>query len=153
MADSHPLLSAVSQCLHRSDWNHTVDLEKSMILVMYTIELASLRMVIAVQERTQRIILMISLERRCPRKYRDTMSDFCNRTNFQIPSGFFAMDKDNGEVRYRSSVDVEGTEVNPVFVNNLVRPAFGSVQRCYRALQKIMAGFSIESAMEEIPNH
>jgi hypothetical protein len=75
------------------------------------------------------------------------VTEFCNRQNFLHPLGFFVVYRKDGEVRFRHSVDVEGIAPTPVFVTNLIQPVFAVVKHAYPALQRIMAGYSLEAAI------
>jgi hypothetical protein len=140
------LLHRFSECLKEADWSHTIDVERNFILLMSTNDLCSFRVLILVKERDEQVVVIISIERRCPPPYRDTMADFCNLINYDMPFGFFSLDGRDGETRYRHSVDVEGIKVTPTFVDNLLKESLGYAKTHYTAIQKIMAGFSIEAA-------
>jgi hypothetical protein len=147
--DGLSLLCRFSECLKAADWSHTVDVERNFVLLMSTNDLCSFRVLILVKERAQHLIVIISVERRCPAAFRDTMADFCNLINYEIPFGFFSLDGRDGETRYRHSVDVEGIKLTPTFVDNLLKESIGHAKRSYTAIQRIMAGLSIEAAKKE----
>lgn len=142
------LLKQMSECMKIKNWIHTVDSEKSIILFTASNEIASLRFTFLIKESDNRIILLLSYERHCPEKYRQIMADFVNRINYAIPIGFFAIDLTDGEVRYRHSADVEGIEINEIFVDNFIRSSITFCRLYYNPIQAVMNGYSIEAAME-----
>lgn len=142
------LLKQMSECMKIKNWIHTVDSEKSIILFTASNEIASLRFTFLIKESDNRIILLLSYERHCPEKYRQIMADFVNRINYAIPIGFFAIDLTDGEVRYRHGTDVEGIEINEIFVDNFIRSSITFCRLYYNPIQAVMNGYSIEAAME-----
>ena len=142
------LLKQMSECMKIKNWIHTVDSEKSIILFTASNEIASLRFTFLIKESDNRIILLLSYERHCPEKDRQIMADFVNRINYAIPIGFFAIDLTDGEVRYRHSADVEGIEINEIFVDNFIRSSITFCRLYYNPIQAVMNGYSIEAAME-----
>lgn len=142
------LLKQWSECMKIKNWIHTVDTEKSIIFFTASNEVASLRFTFLIKETDNRVILLLSYERHCPDKYRQIMADFVNRVNYAIPIGFFAIDISDGEVRYRHGIDVEGIEINEVFVDNFIRSCITFCRKYYNPIQAIMNGYSIEAAME-----
>src|SRR3569832_1222181 len=43
----------------------------------------------------------------------DAMAEFLTRANYGLVVGNFEMDYDDGEIRYKTSLDVEGAELSP----------------------------------------
>lgn len=142
------LLQKWSECMKTKNWTHTVDNEKGLILFTVSNEIASLRFIFIFKESDDRIILLLTYERHCPELYRQIMADFANRVNYAIPIGFFAVDLSNGEVRFRHSIDVEGIEINSIFVDNFIKSCVTFCRRYYNPIQAIMNGYSIEAAMD-----
>ena len=55
-----------------------------------------------------------------PEDKRQVVAEFLTRANYGLKVGNFEMDMDDGEVRYKTSIDVEKTELNKTLVSNLV---------------------------------
>jgi hypothetical protein len=55
-----------------------------------------------------------------PPPLRPVVTEFVARANFGLPLGCFTMDPDTGEVRFRTSADVDGGPVPVELVRNLV---------------------------------
>lgn len=55
-----------------------------------------------------------------PEAKRPTMAEFITRANFGMIIGNFEMDYDDGEVRFKTSVDVEGSELSPPLIRQTV---------------------------------
>jgi hypothetical protein len=55
-----------------------------------------------------------------PPERRLAVAEFLTRANYGLKVGNFEMDIDDGEVRFKTSIDVEKTELNRELVSNLV---------------------------------
>ncbi len=52
---------------------------------------------------------------------RAALAEFVTRANFGLVVGNFEMDMDDGEVRYKTSIDVEGDRLSTALLHQLVR--------------------------------
>ena len=55
-----------------------------------------------------------------PEERRLAVAEFLTRANFGLKVGNFEMDMDDGEVRFKTSIDVEKAELTRALVSNLV---------------------------------
>jgi hypothetical protein len=55
-----------------------------------------------------------------PEDKRSTLAEFLTRANYGMILGNFELDFDDGEIRYKTSIDVEGDRLTPTLVQNLV---------------------------------
>ena len=134
--------------MKEEDWKFNLDKDKNLILFTNATEVAQLHSMIIFKEEAQHVIVLLSLERRCPEKYRKDMMEFCNRINWQSAIGHFACDARDGEVRMRHAADVESLKLTGKFVDNFLRVVVGTVKRNYMKLQAIMEGIPLEDALE-----
>lgn len=86
-----------------------------------------------------------------PEQMRATMAELLTRLNYGLVIGNWEMDFRDGEVRYKTSVDVEGDRLSTNLVRNLV---FLNLQMMDRSLPSIMGvmygGLSVEMAVQQI---
>jgi hypothetical protein len=99
--EPEPFVRRVAACLTAANWSYTADERKKLIWLLCGDNVSSLRLTLICKDRESQVLLFISLERRCPAAYRTTMANFCNRANFDIALGFWAVDFRDGEVRFR----------------------------------------------------
>lgn len=74
--------------------------------------------------------------------------EFVARANFGITVGNFEVDYQGRSVRYKSSIDFQGTELEPVLIRNAILGAMDGVETYAEALLEVMAGS--KSAQEAI---
>jgi hypothetical protein len=55
-----------------------------------------------------------------PEARRAAMAEFVTRANFGLIIGNFELDYADGELRYKTSIDVEGTEINQALIRQCV---------------------------------
>jgi hypothetical protein len=74
------------------------------------------------------------------------MAQFMSKANFAMNLGGYEMDPDDGELRFRNSIDVESLSMTSKFVDNFVRTfgIFGS--RCWKPVEMILNGRSVQEA-------
>ena len=75
-----------------------------------------------------------------PDEQRAAVGEFCNRANFGLAIGNFELDVDGGEVRFRTSIDAEGTEPTPELVRNAVVANVLTMDRYVTGLLAVLNG-------------
>ena len=73
---------------------------------------------------------------KAPAERRAAMAEFITRANYGMIIGNFELDFSDGEVRYKTSIDVEGAELVPAVIRQLV---YANVLTMDRYLKGIMA--------------
>ena len=71
------------------------------------------------QERNNQLLFYSVAAVNAPEDKRGTISEFITRANYGMAIGNFEMDYNDGEIRYKTSVDVDTGDLT----NNLVKPA------------------------------
>ena len=105
---SSRLIYRWAEKMKEKNWSHTIDTNHSRecIIFFQTDAVSSRRCHLIFNEKTQQVILIVFYERRCPKEYIKTMSEFFNHINYALPLGFFSLDTDDGEIRFKHALDV-----------------------------------------------
>ncbi|MBN1260177.1 MAG: YbjN domain-containing protein [Anaerolineae bacterium] len=86
-----------------------------------------------------------------PDAQRAAVAEFLTRANYGLRIGNFEMDFSDGDVRYKSSLDFEGTELLPTLIKNAIYPAVQTMDRYLPGLMAVIyAGKSPEETIVEI---
>jgi hypothetical protein len=94
---------------------------------------------IANEERqTFRFVSQIPIK--VPENQRILMAEFLTRANYGLSIGNFEMDFEDGEIRYKTSIDVEGDRLTPTLVENLVNINVITVDRYFPGMMKVLYG-------------
>jgi hypothetical protein len=81
---------------------------------------------------------------------RPAVAEFVTRANYGLWVGNFEMDWDDGEVRYKSSLDFEGVALTPALIRNTISPVV-QMMVCYLpGLVGVMAGKLPAQALSEV---
>jgi len=86
-----------------------------------------------------------------PEDRRSTVAEFLTRANYGLMIGNFEMDYREGEVRYKTSLDVENAEINLALIGNLVNVNLLMMDRYLPGVLKCIYGNeSAEAAIQSI---
>ena len=86
-----------------------------------------------------------------PEDKRQVVAEFVTRANYGMYVGNFELDFTDGEVRYKTSLDVENAELPQPVIKNLVYAAVWTMDRYLPGLMKIIYGGAVPTAvLEEI---
>jgi hypothetical protein len=68
------------------------------------------------------------------------VAEFVTRANRGMRIGNFELDFDDGEVRYKTSIDVEGGELSNKMIDNLLRANLSTINRYFAGLMELIYG-------------
>lgn len=71
-------------------------------------------------EAQQQVLVYAVHERKVPEHRRQAVAEFVARANYGLPIGNLELDFSDGELRFKTSVDVEGGKLTRKMVENLV---------------------------------
>jgi len=74
-----------------------------------------------------------------PAERRDEAARFIARANWGLMVGNFEMDYDDGQVRFKSSLDFTDAELTETLIRNAIRPAMQAVETYADALVEVIA--------------
>lgn len=75
-----------------------------------------------------------------PEEQRAAVSEFLTRANYGLPLGNFEMDYRDGEVRFKTSIDVEGGELTPTMIENLLKSNLTTMDQYLPGLMRVLYG-------------
>ncbi|MGC9503930.1 YbjN domain-containing protein, partial [Baaleninema sp.] len=75
-----------------------------------------------------------------PETQRQEMSEFLTRANYGLVIGNFEMDFQDGEIRYKTSLDVENDVLSSALVKNLVYPNLLTMDKYLRGIAAVAKG-------------
>ncbi len=86
-----------------------------------------------------------------PEEHRAAIAEFITRANYGMIVGNFEMDFSDGEIRYKASVDVEGSSLDTAMVKQMVYAAVYMMDKYVPGVMKVVyAGVSPQDAIAEI---
>jgi hypothetical protein len=104
-----------------------------------------------VRELERQVLIYSLLPTTVPEERRTVVAEFLTRANYGLVLGNFEMDFDDGEVRYKTSADVEGGELSEVMLETLFRVNVSTMDRYFRGIMAmIYSDRSAAEVLEEI---
>ena len=88
----------------------------------------------------EQFIFYVVMPVRVPANMRVTVAEYITRANYGLRIGNFEMDFDDGEVRYKSSLDFEGVELTTGLIRNAIYPAVQTMDRYLPGLLSVIFG-------------
>ena len=99
----------------------------------------------------EQFIFYVVMPVRAPANMRLAVAEYITRANYGLRIGNFEMDFEDGEVRYKSSLDFEGVDLTPGLIRNTVYPAVQTMDRYLPGvLSVIFGGKSAEEAIASV---
>jgi hypothetical protein len=134
--DVGPIFKAVAGFFKEDGWNYE-QLEGRPILRMgFQGENGNWACFAQSLDEKDRFVFYSSLEMRVPANKRAVVAEYLTRANYGMIIGNFEMDFADGEVRFRTSVDIEGGELTREMIKNL---AYSNVLMMDRYLPGLMS--------------
>ena len=120
LVDAGPVLEAVADFLIEDDWNFHQLEGKAILSMGFKGENGSWRCYAQAKEEQERFIYYSVMESNVPPEKRQAIAEFITRANYGMIIGNFEMDFSDGEVRYKTSIDVEGGELTSPMIKSLI---------------------------------
>lgn len=136
-----PLLERLAEWMDSNDWKHDVYPEKGSIWTGCKLKDVSVRSWLEVHdsEDWQRVLALTIYPARAPEGRRTAMAEAINRLNQSLVFGNFEMDPEDGEIRFRTTVEapsaMSDTMFDRVFHSNL-----STADRYFPALMAVAYG-------------
>jgi hypothetical protein len=134
------IFEAVVDYLTEDDWKFNVVKEDSALMLNFRGEAGSWQCFATVDEEKQWFTFYSILPSNVPDEKRPEITEFITRANYGLVIGNFEMDYNDGEVRYKTSIDVEGGELTPKMIENLMRANLMTMDRYFAGLMGVLYG-------------
>ncbi len=148
---NYSLLQVARQFFEEDDWKFEQMEDKPIIRLGFKGKNASWWCYMKSHEEDRRLCFYSVLDNNVPEHKRPEVAEFLTRANYGLIIGNFEMDFRDGEIRYKTSVDVKGAQLTTSMVKALVYTNLLMVDRYYPGIMKVVfANMSPDAAIEEI---
>jgi hypothetical protein len=143
MEDVHMglIFNAVVDFLTEDGWKYTI-LEEDNDLLALTLSFkgrqGSWQCFAIVDEEKHWLRFYSILPVHVPEDKRLDMAEFISRANYGLMLGNFEMDFNDGELRFKSSIDAEGGELVKQMIDNLLRSNLVTMDRYFSGLMAVL---------------
>jgi hypothetical protein len=148
-----PLLSVLAQLLaeRNIEWSETADDE--VIEAEVRGESGSWTCFFIGREAENRVGVYSQTTWYAPEHVRPQMAELITRINYGLSNGNFEMDFSDGEIRFKTSLDVTGAQPTAELIGNLLSPNFAAMETYLPALEAVRDGrLSPVDALEAAEN-
>jgi len=144
------MIEIVKKFFEEEKFKYEVDDENRIITLFLSGNTGSWMGLANINEENNQFIFYSVIPSRVPKESRAQVMEFITRANYNLLVGNFEMDLADGEVRFKTSVDVSGDRLSKELVKNIVYFNFITIDRYLKSLMKVMYGnMNAKTAFEE----
>ncbi len=114
------LLDIVTAYLKQDDWSFETLDDSTVVRVHFQGDSAQFTCFAQTREDVDQFVFYSVSPVNVPEHKRPEIAEFVTRANYDMVIGNFEMDYGDGEVRFKTSIDVEGTELTPELLKPLL---------------------------------
>lgn len=145
------LLGTVREALDARDVSYDVDEDPARATFRLRGRHTLYELAISVDEAQQVIVCSAAVANRVPEARRIAVCELITRINYALSIGNFEMDMRDGELLFRSGMDVEGGELTAPMVDSLVAVCFSTWERHFPVMMRVIhGGVAPEAALAEM---
>jgi len=133
------LLGAIVEYLDEEGFDYDVESDERVEL-SFTTSNGVLITWFSIDEDDEIVLFVTRCPVFVPPEGREAAMEFLTRANFGLRLGHFEFDLDDGEIRYKTSIDVEGDRLTPALVKRLVQPNLTTMDRYLPGLLRVVFG-------------
>ncbi len=119
-AGNQLIYKAMLNFFEADDWPLVEDEDKPILYMNFQGENGQWHCLAKAREAEDQCVFYSLYPEAVPEDKRSTIAEFLTRANYGMILGNFELDFDDGEIRYKTSIDVEGDRLTPTLVQNLV---------------------------------
>ena len=148
--DSSDLMSVVIAALEERGWEHAVRAELWRSARVQG-PLTAYELLFRADDERALLVMYCCIPMRVPSELRPALAETVARANCGLLLGNFELDFTDGELRFKSSVDVEGGALVPAMVHSMIGTSLATCDQYYPALVQVLyAGASPEAAIAAV---
>ncbi len=134
------LLDAVTNFFKEDNWSFTKHEDRPILSMAFSGKNGTWTCYARVEEEKYIFLYYSYCPVKVPEDKRLIMADFLTRANYGLYIGNFEMDFNDGEVRYKTSIDVEGTELNTALITRVVYDNLAVMDRYLPGIMSVVFG-------------
>lgn len=146
-----PLLDKVKQFLTEDDWKFEAVPDTTILRMGFKGDNGNWTVLAQSKEDYEQVFIYSVWTSNVSEDKRAAAAEYVTRANYGLPIGGFEMDLNDGEVRYKTSIDIEGGELTPTMIKNLLYLNVLTFDKYLGGLNKVVfGGVAAADAIKEI---
>ncbi|MEX1365269.1 MAG: YbjN domain-containing protein [Nannocystaceae bacterium] len=122
------------------DWEEDDEGDKTLAFLLEDDQDNEWDCAVLVDDRDERLVFYSTMLEPVAPDYRPAVMEFVTRANFALPVGNFELDLEDGEICFKTSLDLEGVELHDSMSRNLIDTNLMVMGVYFEALQSVMHG-------------
>lgn len=145
------LLDTVLGFFERDEWPIWPLEDQTAFTTRYAGDNGKLNCLARVREEHHQFIFYSTCPVNTPEDKRAEMAEFVTRANYGLILGNFELDYRDGEVRFKTSIDVEGSDLADPLIRNMVYSNVMTMDRYLPGIMLLMyGGATVEEAIAKV---
>lgn len=145
------ILNVVEQFLRADDWPYSQVEGRTVLKTGFEGKNGQFTCYAQEREEQEQFVFYSIYPVRAPDNKLAQVAEFITRANYGMIIGNFELDYADGEIRYKTSVDVEGVELSEPLVRHMVYANVLTMDKYFPGLMRVLyAGIDPVVAIEEV---
>jgi len=142
------LFQELFEILRQDDWKFDFDIKNEIIKLEISGVNTNFHVFLLVDEKQESLLCNTYLKQKVPHSKRLEVCDFMNRVNYELANGNFEMDMDNGEIRYRTFLDLADAKPSKGQIQNIIWNGIQEFDSYYSGLINLVYwDYNVEEAV------
>jgi hypothetical protein len=151
-AQSPPAVAGLRQAFVENGWPFSEVVGANVLVSELSGPLGTWKFYAQVVEEQQLLLLYSICPRRVPDERRSEVSQFLTRVNYGLSAATFELDFDDGEVRCKTVVNLDGGDVDASALKRSVRVNGLAMETYLPAIDSLIAGTPASAALDRHPS-
>ncbi len=134
------IMEVVVDFFTEKEWSFTRSEERSAVYASFHGADFSWDCYARIYEEAQRLVFYSIPQVTIPEDKRLPVAEYFTRANYGLPIGNFELDLDDGEVRYKTSIDVEEDRLTRALLNHIIYANIVTVDKYLPGLMAVVYG-------------
>ena len=144
------IFDAVVQFFEHDGWHVAPGRVENSLETDYTSEHGLLKCIAYAAEPQNQFVFYSIAPLKAPDDIIDLVAMFLHRLNYGLVLGNFEMDYRDGEIRFKTSVDVEDTHLTYELIRNTIHGNIFQVQQHLPGIYGLISGLDLEDALAKV---
>tara|TARA_B100000945_G_scaffold185442_1_gene148683 strand:+ start:483 stop:1208 length:726 start_codon:yes stop_codon:yes gene_type:complete len=145
-----PLLKCAKEYLENDGWTFELLESHSTIAFGFEGNNGKWHCMIQTREKENQLIFYSSLENGVSQLMIENLMRFITIVNYRLVVGNFELDISDGELNYKTALDLDGIESSQALIRNIIHTNLATFDRHLPGIQSILDGSSVDSALDII---
>ena len=134
-----PIFQAVLNFFQEDDWSFTKIRGQTTLRLAFQGKHGRWTCYAKAKEEQQQFVFYSLCPIATPEDKRQAIAEFLTRANYGMTIGNFEIDLDDGEIRYKTSIDVKGDRLTPALIKQLVYTNVLTMDQYLPGIQAVLA--------------